>query len=204
MNILNAQPREASAKGNQLRRAGIIPGVLFGKHLEESISIQVPKNDVEHFLHHNSIGSKVDLMIGKKKYMALLKDVTYTPAINTVEHLSFQAMTKGEKVSSVAHIILHNKDKVDGIVQQSHSEIAYKALPADLVDRIEIDLTGKGVGDSLSVGELEFFQNKDIETLIPLESLVFSITAHIAAPAEEAPAPAVSAEVPVFEGSDEA
>lgn len=203
MNILNTQVRDQSLNGKQLRRQGIIPAVLFGKHLEKSISIQIPKGDVVQFLNGNSIGSKVDLSIGKKKYMALLKDVDYIPSVNLIQHLSFQAMTAGEKVTSVVHVMLHNKEKVDGIVQQSHSEIPYKALPADLVDKIDIDLAGMHVGDSVSVGELEFFKNKDIEVLIPTDSLVFSITAHIAVVAEDDAEKAVPAAVPAVAEKEE-
>ena len=85
MSTLKAQVREASAKGKQLRREGVIPAVLFGKHLDESISIQIPKGDVEVFLRTNPIGSKLDLVIGKKKYMALFKNITFTPIINAPE-----------------------------------------------------------------------------------------------------------------------
>ncbi len=199
MNILNAQIRDPKAKGKQLRRAGIIPAVLYGKHLEESISIQIPKGDVEQFLHHNSTGSKVDLMIGKKKYMALLKDIDYILAIDTIEHLSFQAMTAGEKVTSEVQIHLHNKSKIDGIVQQSLNEVHYKALPSHLVEKIDIDLEGKVVGDGAILSDLEFSKNPDVEILTPLDSPVYSITPRSTAAAAEEPAPIASTAAPAAE-----
>ena len=67
MSTLNAQPRDAHAKGRQLRRDGFIPAVLFGKHLEQSVLIQVAKADVDQFLRTNTVGSKLDLVIGGKK-----------------------------------------------------------------------------------------------------------------------------------------
>lgn len=97
MNTLKTQVRDENAKAKQLRRGGIIPAVLFGKHLEKSISIQMPAKDVEQFLRFNSVGSRVDLVVGKKKYMALLKDVTLTPLIRAAEHLSFKNSPRVKK-----------------------------------------------------------------------------------------------------------
>jgi len=202
MSTLIAQVRDPGIKSKHLRRSGIIPGVLFGKHLEESVNIQIPKADVELFLRANEIGSKLDLIIGKKKYMALLKDVAYTPAVNSVEHLGFQVMTAGEKVTSEFHIHLHNRAKVDGIVQQHLSEVHYKALPSHLFDKVDVELEGKVVGDSAVLGDLDFIKNPNIEILTPLDTPVYSIAARKVV-VEEAPVLAVSAEVPAFEGKEE-
>ena len=175
MSTLNAQVRQAGAKGKQLRRNGIIPGVLFGKHLEESILLQFAKSDVEQFLHQSATGSKVDLTVGKKKYAALLKDITFTPITRTAEHLSFQALTAGEKVTSEFHIHLHNRAKVDGLVQQHLSQVHYRALPGKLFDTVDVELEGKKVGDSAVLGDLDFVKNLDIEILTPLDTPVYSI-----------------------------
>lgn len=174
---LKAEIRNKGMKGRQLRREGLIPGVLFAKHLEESISIQIPQRDAEHFLMSNSIGYKLELVVDGKKHMALLKDVTYTPGVNKLEHLSFQAMKAGEMVTSIAHIVLLNREKVYGVVQQTLSELSYRALPSDLVEKIVLDLDGKEVGYSVTVADLDASKNEAVEILSPPESLVVSISA---------------------------
>ncbi len=175
MNTLKTQVRDENAKAKQLRRGGIIPAVLFGKHLEKSISIQIPAKDVEQFLRFNSVGSRVDLVVGKKKYMALLKDITLTPLIRAAEHLSFQELTAGEKVTSEFHIHLHNRAKVDGIVQQHLSQVHYTALPSKLIDTVEVELEGKVIGDSAVLGDLDFASNPDFEILTPMDTTVYSV-----------------------------
>lgn len=179
MSTLKAQIRDENLKAKQLRREGIIPAVLFGKHLEESISIQIPANEVAQFLRFNSAGSRVDLVIGKKKYMALLKDITLTPLVRTAEHLSFQELTAGEKVTSEFHIHLHNRAKVDGVVQQHLNQVHYSALPADLLDTVDVELEGKVIGDSAVLGDLDFVNNPKIEILTPLDTTVYTITPRI-------------------------
>lgn len=184
MSTLNAQPRDTHAKGKQLRRDGFIPAVLFGKHLEESVLIQVAKADAEQFLRTNTVGSKLDLVIGGKKHLALLKDISFAPVAGTVEHLGFQAITKGEKVASEFHIHLHNRAKVDGIVQQLLSQVHYRADPADLIDTVEVDLEGKVVNDSAILSDFEFAHNPKLEILTPLDSPVYSISPKVHMKAE--------------------
>lgn len=175
MTILKAEERNTQLKGKQLRRAGIIPGVLYDKDSKQSLNIQFSQKDVEALLKTNSIGCKVDLVIGKKKQMALLKEISYTTVTNKVEHLSFMPLIQGEPVNSIAHIVLLNKEKVKGLVQQSLFEISYKALPTDLIEKIEIDLEKMAIGDSIRVEDLEIAKNTAIEILDPLDSMICSI-----------------------------
>lgn len=173
--MLNAQVREAGAKAKRLRREGMVPGVLFGKRMDESMPLQFKKNDVEQFLRENMVGSRVELVVNKKKYSALLKSITYRPVIRDVEHLNFQALVAGEPVISEFHIHLHNRAKVDGIVQQHLSEVRYRALPSKLVEVVNVELEGKVPGDSALLGDLDFVNNPDFEILTPLDTSVYSI-----------------------------
>ena len=175
MTVLNATTREGSAKPKRLRREGFIPAVLFGKHLDESKLLQLPQRYVEAFLKSNPIGSKLDLFIDGEKHMALLKDVSKTPGLLRLEHLSFMGLTAGEKVTSSTHIFLLNKDMVDGIVLQLQNEISYKALPSDIIDRIEIDISDMKVGDSLTAAELDICKNQALEIITPQDSVIVSV-----------------------------
>lgn len=177
MFALTAENRDTSLKPKQLRRNGVIPGVLYGKNLEESLSIQFSQAEAERFLKANSTGSRAELVLGAKKFPALLREVNYKPATNELTHLSFQMLLAGEIVSSTARIVLVNREKLTGLVNQPLAEIAYKALPSHLVDKIEINLDGMQIGDDIRVSDLELAKNPDIEILSQLDALVLSISA---------------------------
>lgn len=176
MVILNAENRKADLKPKQLRRKGIIPGVLYGKDLEESLSIQFTEGDAARFLKTNFPGSTVTLSIGKNKYPALLREATYKPATSELEHMSFQKLLAGELITSTARIVLLNSEKVSGMVQHPQDEISYRALPSHLVEKIEIDLEGMQIGDSVRISDLEIASNPDIEILNPLDAMVVSVS----------------------------
>jgi len=176
MFALNAQNRDMGLKPKQLRRNGIIPGVLYGKNMNESLSIQFSQAETERFLKTNSTGSKAELVLGAKKYPALLREVEYKPATSELIHLSFQMLLAGEIVTSTARIILVNRDKIAGLVNQPLAEISYRALPMHLVDKIELNLDNMKIGDEIRVSDLEFAKNPNIEIISPLDALVFSIS----------------------------
>ncbi|MGI6161006.1 MAG: 50S ribosomal protein L25 [Christensenellales bacterium] len=175
MFILKAENRDAKLKPKQLRRKGIIPGVLYGKNLEESVSIQIPHGEAMQFLRSNSIGSTVEINIGDKKSPALLREISYKTASYEPEHLSFQTLVAGETITSTARVILLNREKVSGTVQQTLTDISYQALTSDLFDRVEIDLDGVMAGSVIRVSDLEVAKNPDIEILTPHDSVIISV-----------------------------
>lgn len=175
MFTLNAENRNTNLKPNQLRRQGLIPGVLYGKNLKESLSIQFSQSEAARFLKSNSAGSKAELMIGDKKFPALLREVNYKPVTGELEHLSFQTLLAGEVITSAAKIVVLNREKVLGVVHQPQPEIPYRALPSHLIDKIEIDIDGMEVGTSIRISDLDIAENSNIEILIPLDTTVLSI-----------------------------
>lgn len=197
MLTLNAKNRDPLSKVKQLRRNGIIPGVLYGKDLKESLSIQFSQADVVRFLKSHSVGNKAELVIEGKKNTVLLRDVSYKATTNELEHLSFQTLLAGEVVTSTVRITLLNRDKITDMIQQPQDEISYRALPSHLIDKIEIDLDGMKAGDSIRISDLDIANNPDIEILNQPDIMILSIIeARIAVkePESEEEAPETEAE----------
>lgn len=177
MNTLNAEKRNMSTKAKKLRRDGYVTGSLFGKELEESIPLQLTKKDVEQLLKKEGKGGRVALTVEGKTYDALIKEVDYNALKREVDEIDFQALVSTEKVHSSAEIHLINEGKiVGGIPQQMIHEINFKALPAALVEKIELDVGNLKVGDTLRVKDLEIFNHSDIDVLADPEATVVTVT----------------------------
>ena len=164
MNTLKAEKRSMDVKAKKLRREGFVTGNLFGR-------------EIEVLLKNNNKGSQVMLELDGKTYDALIKEVDYNPLAHTVEEVDFQALVSNEMVHSVAEIILENEEMVvSGVLQDELKEVAYKALPADLVDKIKVDVAGMKIGDTLRVKDLEIAKNKNIHITTDLESVIATVT----------------------------
>lgn len=187
MNTLKAETRDMKVKAKRLRREGYVTGNLFGKKIEKSIPLKLDKSDVERLLKEHGKGSQIMLDVEGKKYDVLVKDIEFDPLKGRVEEIDFQALVQGEKVHSVAEVILLHHEKVTtGVLQQLLHEIEYKATPDALVEKVEVDVSDMRVGDTILLKDLPIAADKDIDIHTDLEAAVATVyEVHNAAAAEE-------------------
>ena len=183
MNTLKAEKRDLAVKAKRLRREGYVTGNVFGREIEGSIPVKMLTSDVEALLKTTGKGGQILLNVDGQNYNVLIKEIAYNALKHQTMEIDFQALVAGEKVHSVAEVVLCNHDKVtSGVVQLLLEEISYRALPDALVDKVEVDLDGVKVGDSILVKDLALAKNPDIELLTDPEAVVVSVTeSHTAA-----------------------
>ena len=171
MNTLKAEKRSMDIKAKKLRREGYVVGNVFGKKIEGSIPVKFQKLELEK-------GSQIMLDVEGTQYDALIKDVAYNPVAGRIDEIDFQALVSTEKVHSVVEVILENHDKiVEGVLQESLEEIAYKALPADLVDEVRVDVGDMKIGDVIRVKDLPIYADKKITIMTDPDAVVVALNA---------------------------
>ena len=177
MNTLKAEKRDMSIKAKKLRREGFVTGILFGRELEESIPLKFEKAEIEKLLKVENKGGQVMLEVDGKTYDALIKEVGYNPLKGYVDEIDFQALVSNEKVHSTAEVHLVNLDKLAaGVPQQMLHEISFKALPAALVEKVEVDVGDLKVGDTIRVADLPIAKDKDVDLMTDPEATVVTVT----------------------------
>ena len=178
MTTLRVQRRNMETKAKKLRREGYVTGNLFGKEIEGSIPLQIEKQEAERIERECMKGSQLYLELDGKTYDVLIKEMDYRPMDHQILEMDFQALVKGEKVHSVAEVILLNKEKVtEGVLEQLLEEIAYKATPEELVEKVEIDCATLRLGDTLKVADLDIAKNDKIDLQTDLDTPIVSILA---------------------------
>ena len=178
MTTLKVQRRNMETKAKKLRREGYVTGNLFGKEIEGSIPLQIEKQEAERIERECMKGSQLYLELDGKTYDVLIKEMDYRPMDHQILEMDFQALVKGEKVDSVAEVILLNKEKVtEGVLEQLLEEIAYKATPEELVEKVEIDCAALRLGDTLKVADLDIAKNDKIDLQTDLDAPIVSILA---------------------------
>ena len=178
MNTLKAEKRSMDIKAKKLRREGYVVGNVFGKKIEGSIPVKFQKLELEKFLKKAHKGSQIMLDVEGTQYDALIKDVAYNPVAGRIDEIDFQALVSTEKVHSVVEVILENHDKIlEGVLQESLEEIAYKALPADLVDEVRVDVGDMKIGDVIRVKDLPIYADKKITIMTDPDAVVVALNA---------------------------
>ena len=183
MNTLKAEKRDMETKAKKLRREGFVTGNIFGKEIEGSIPVKMEKAEVDKLLRTKNKGSQIVLDVDGQKMHVLIKEVDYNTLKKQVDEVDFQALVSGEKVHSVAEVVLLNHEMVmEGVLEPVLTEIAYKAVPEALVEKVEIDVANMKPGESVKVKDLPIASNKDIDLMTDLEMTVVTVLeAHNAA-----------------------
>lgn len=186
---LKAEDRTVLGKKvKKLRRDGKLPGHVFGKGIDsEAVTISA-KDFLKTFNLAGETGL-IDLKIGAEKIRpVLIRDVQYGPVSGQPIHIDFYQVNLTEKVKVSVPLVLIGEQPEsvhlgEAIILQTINEVEVEALPTDLVEKIEVDISNlKTIDDAIAVGQL----NYDKEKLIihaPEEEIVVKL------------APAVSAEM---------
>ena len=190
MNTLKAEKRSMDVKAKKLRREGYVVGNVFGREIEGSIPVKMDKLEVEKFLKKNHKGTQIMLDVEGTQYDVLIKDVMFNPIANRVDEIDFQVLVSTEMVHSVAEIITVNHEKItEGALQQTLEEVAYKDLPAYLIDEVKVDVGHMKIGDTIHVRDLPIASDENIKITTDLDAIVATVAAiHNVVPEETTPA----------------
>ena len=177
MTTLKVQRRNMETKAKKLRREGYVTGNLFGKEFEGSIPLQIEKGEADRIQRECMKGSQLYLELEGTTYDVLIKELDFNALDHQILEMDFQALVKGEKVHSVAEVVLLNHEKVkSGVVELLLEEISYEALPENLIEKVEIDLDGKTAGDTIRVKDLPIATAEGIHLKTNPEETVVQVT----------------------------
>lgn len=164
---LHAEERKILGKKvKRLRKDGQLPGHVFGKALPGE-AVAVTTSDFLKTFHLTGETAVIGLKIGEEKVRpVLIREVQYDPITGAPIHVDFYQvdLTKKVKVPIPLELIGEQPEKVhlgEAIVLQTLNELEVEALPADLVEKIEVDISSlKEINDAILVGQLNYDKEK--------------------------------------------
>jgi large subunit ribosomal protein L25 len=170
-----------SNKVSKLRAEGYIPCIAYG-HSSKTYEIAIPKVEFEKFLNYNEVGSKVQIKVGRSYEDAVLKEIQRDPVTRKVLHADFQILTAGETIKLKIPVHFTGKDTVEDnrtAVQEMIHELEIIALPKDLIDQITVDVTGKVLGDNISVQDLQALIPEGVEISDEADRVIVAIVGKV-------------------------
>ncbi len=176
---LSASSRNETGKGaaRTLRRTGLIPAVVYG-HGEETRACSVSKKQLERVITSRGYESTlIELkMDDGKSQNVLIREVQIHPYRPEVLHVDFLAVHKGEKVKlevPVRFLGVAPGVKEGGIMEHLRHEVEVRCIPSKIPEALEFDISGLGIGDGVSVGDLTVPEG--VELLTDLGATIASI-----------------------------
>lgn len=156
---LEAQKREASGKGaaRGMRRAGHIPGVLYGRK-NEVIPIRIDARGFQNFLHTYGENAFINLEIADHGIEnVMVKEIQRDPVSNQLLHTDLLRISMDEPITSAITITLIGAApgiQEGGILEFPHRQLTVHCLPTLLPEEIEVDINELEIDDRLSVSDI--------------------------------------------------
>lgn len=160
---LKALDREILGKRvKNLRKEGKLPAHVFG-NIKEVEHVTVGVLEFKKVFHQAGETGLVDLKIGDDRVRpVLIKEVDIDPVSDGILHVGFYAVNLKEKVTVPVPIILTGEGPEsvkmgETVVLQTLSEVNVQALPGDLIENIEVNISVlKEIGDAVTVADLNY------------------------------------------------
>jgi large subunit ribosomal protein L25 len=158
---LPAEARERAGKGasRALRRDGRTPAVIYGGK-EEPTMIHVEQKELfRQLMTGHFMNSIVNIEIGGKIVRTLPKDVAFNPVTDRPIHVDFLRLTGDSMVEVQVPVVFVNEDaspglKKGGVLNIVRHELELACPNADIPDEIQVDVTGKEIGDAIHISEV--------------------------------------------------
>ena len=159
--IINGNLRNSTGKGSAraARRAGRIPAIIFGDK-KETISIDIEEREYKKIMNQSGIFNRLlDLSVNGKSNLVLTRDIQFHPVSENPLHVDFLRIGKGSNINVSVPVSFVNEElspglKSGGVLNTVRFELEL-VCPADIIpEKIEIDLEGLVVGDSIKISSV--------------------------------------------------
>ena len=164
---LKIEAREVHGKKlGQIRKEGLVPGVVYGAGID-AISVQAIESDVLKVVKKAGQHTPVQL-VGKKRRIAMIKNVDRDPVKNTIRHISFHAVRADEPVEAEVPIRLVGEgesvaERNGLVILQEIEKLEVKALPLELPEALEVSIVDLAeAGDRIVVGDINIPEGVEI------------------------------------------
>lgn len=160
--LLNAEQRQmVGKKVKHLRREGYVPGILYG-HYTDAMSVKLEQRDLDQVLQQAGTNRLVTLTIAgvPNPKRVLIRDLQRDVITHAVMHVDLYEVIMTEKLTAEVPVVFVGESPVvaagEGILFEGMDTIEIECLPGDLLDTIEVDVSGlAAIDDGILVRDLQ-------------------------------------------------
>jgi large subunit ribosomal protein L25 len=138
-----------------LRNAGQVPCVLYGG--DKPVHFAAPELAFSKLVYTPNAHTVVINLESGETLNAVLQDIQFHPVTDRILHVDFYQLFEDKEIALDIPVNLVGNSKGvknGGVLRRNNRKLRIKALPANLPDFIEIDITPLKIGDKVAVGDL--------------------------------------------------
>ena len=153
-----AEPRTVTGKKvKQLRRQGLVPGVLYGQ--SGPVNIQMEEIQLNRALRVAGMTQLATLDMDGKEYVVLAREIQQHVTRRNVLHIDFMEVDMQQTIKSEADLVMIGESPAlemeEGMIAQAMFSVEIECLPDALISTIEVDVSSiLTPGDRIQIGDL--------------------------------------------------
>ena len=155
--ILRAEPRTVLGKQvKALRRAGKVPGVVYGPVVAETVAVTVDRREFDRFYRANGHSTLFTLRWEGGEQPVFIREVQEDPIRRQALHVDFFAPNLRKPIRTLVPLVLHHPNpNAVGVLTELRAEVEVEGLPTAIPHQIDADISHLvQVGDTLYVRDL--------------------------------------------------
>jgi large subunit ribosomal protein L25 len=148
-----------SSDARRLRREGLVPGVLYGRGKTPHV-FSVPERELRRALSGDSgLHAILDVVLAGQKtaHPAVLKDYQQEVPSGRLAHIDLHEVRLDQPIQAQVAVDLVGEAagvKEGGVLSQVNREVRVEALPLEIPDHLELDVSAMAIGDTLRLVDL--------------------------------------------------
>ncbi len=158
--VAQARPRAGKGAARAVRRAGYIPAVIYGAK-EPPLLIAVEPKEVTRQLHRPGFFTRrMNVTVDGQVHMVLPRDVQLEPLKDRPVHFDFLRISAEAIIEVQIPVVFLNDSaapgiKRGGVLNIVRHDVGVRCRADSIPDKIEIDLTGLDIGDSVHISSVK-------------------------------------------------
>jgi len=155
---INGSKRESVGKKatKALRNAGEVPCVLYGG--DQPVHFSATELAFSQLVYTPNAHTVVIALDNGETLNAVLQDIQFHPVTDRILHVDFYQLFEDKEIAMNIPVRLNGNSKGvknGGVLRKNNRKLRVKALPTNLPDTIEIDITPLKIGGKVYVGDLD-------------------------------------------------
>jgi len=155
---INGSKRESVGKKSTkaLRNAGQVPCVLYGG--SQPLHFSANELAFSKLVYTPNAHTVVIAIEGGETYNAVLQDIQFHPVSDNILHVDFYQLFEDKEIAMDIPVRLVGNSigvKNGGSLRRNRRKLRIKALPTNLPDYVEIDISKMKIGGKVYIAELE-------------------------------------------------
>jgi large subunit ribosomal protein L25 len=163
---INAELRMRAGKGGAraTRRAGKVPAVIYGAHLQPSLIALDPRAVLRELSRAGWQSRLYEIRINGDATRALIRDVQFNPVSDAPEHVDFQRLAPGERIRVAVPVHFENDGispglKRGGVLNVIRHTVEVYTQPEHIPEQFTADLASLNFNDAVRWEDLKGTEN---------------------------------------------